>query len=175
MHMYHRNGCLCTATRGDRRSFQSSHPDNINSSSNDCKLRWKSFTLSLHTISCENKLKTQIRPSALLRSISRKRLFLMSVICLPCFMFALLTHTHTHTHTHTRTRDRLRKLQRVQQPWRNPRHANGMLGRTAAVPKLIINQIKRNSKNLTMLDTYELDLCANSQLKTLQRRVTTPI
>ena len=87
--IFHSMWCLYTAIRGDNVSFQSSRPDNMRSFSNICKLRWKSFTLSWPMIFFGIRLYTQIRPRALRRSIYRKRVFLMSTICLLRLMLAL--------------------------------------------------------------------------------------
>ena len=62
---------------------------NLDFFNNNCRLRWKSFTLSCRIISSGIRLYTHIRPSALLRSISRNRLFLMSANCLPCLTLEL--------------------------------------------------------------------------------------
>ena len=98
--MQHRSGCLYTAMRGDRQSVQSSHPDNVNSFSNDCKLRWKSLTLSLHTISCANLLKNPDKTQCA-SALDLQKTLVPDVGYLYSVLHVRTSHTHTHTHTHT--------------------------------------------------------------------------
>ena len=74
---------LYTAIRRDRLDFQSSHPAKIWYVNNNCRLRWKSFTLSCRIIYYVTRPQTHIIPSALLRSISRNRLPRTPANCVP--------------------------------------------------------------------------------------------
>ena len=87
--LFHRSGCLYITIRGENVSFQSECPLNSRSFKNSCRCRWNYFTLTLLTISSGSRLYIHISPRALLRSISRKLLFLMSTICLPCLEHVL--------------------------------------------------------------------------------------
>ena len=70
-------------------SFQSSLPYKIRSFTNIGKLRYKSFKLSMLIICSGMQVYTQIRPRALRRSISRKRMFRIYIICILCLLLAL--------------------------------------------------------------------------------------
>ena len=89
IYIFHFSGCLYTAIRGDKVSFQSSHPDSNRSFTNNCRLRWNSFTLLWLIISSGIRLYIHISPKALRRSISRKCLSLMSAIYIPCLILPL--------------------------------------------------------------------------------------
>ena len=71
-------------------AVQSSHPGTNRSLRNSCNDAWKSLTVTCRMISAGNRLYTQIRPNALLRSISKKCVFRMSTSCRLCLPLRIL-------------------------------------------------------------------------------------